>query len=883
MRKRWGIAFFVCVLVGIGVVLYKTGPKGRKVLLIGVDAADWGIIEPMVARGELPHMARLMREGSYGVLRSIHPMFSPVLWTSIVTGKTPEKHGIAWHLVYTEERKRIPVTSNTRKVKALWNILSERGVKVGIIGWWASWPAEQVSGFIVTDHVAYHGFGVSAENVKVSTGRTYPEQMLPSVQALMRSPEDVGMEEMGRFVNIGEDEFRHVQRSEFNFFDPVSHFRQIYVTMEGYARIGLSLWGKYRPDFQAVYFEGIDSVCHLFMRYAPPRQRWVRDDQWDKYGKTVEAFYTYQDEIIGQYLNVVDEGTTVIVLSDHGFKTGVARTEKDEKIEFGTAHEAHRLDGIVMMKGPGIRAGHRISRASILDLAPTVLYLFGSPIARDMDGEVIREAFTSAYQEQNPVAYIDSYEETEMSDSERIARESPVDEEIKEKLRSLGYIGTDGEGPSVGIHNNLGILHLEKGRLHEALAEFEKVVHLQPDDAQGYANMGVVYREMGALSKAVRKLQYALMLAPDHVEARCDLADTYRRQGKQSKAISEYRRALEIHPTYGEAYSGLGTVYTMADSLDRAMEVLAQAIEVGPDLVSARYSLGVLYQRMGGLSEAMAEYRKAIEMDPNHGFAYNNLGTCYERAGLLDQAMAAHEKALGIDSTHAAAHYNLGIVRMKQGAYGEAISRFQRALELNLELIYGHSHLALAYLHIGDYGRAAGEFQLLSRLFPEDPAVWYQLARAEALVGNSGAAAEHFEHALRFGGEAYSKMSEQDRVFQYNLGVVGMEQGAYDEAIPRFERALELNPELIYGHSHLALAYLHVGDSGWAIEGFQFLSKLSPEDPAVWYQLARAEALAGNRDKAADLLRRSLVLEGDPDRQKSKQDTVFQGMELRIK
>ena len=114
-------------------------------------------------------------------------------------------------------------------------------------------------------------------------------------------------------------------------------------------------------------------------------------------------------------------------------------------------------------------------------------------------------------------------------------------------------------------------------------------------------------------------------------------------------------------------------------------------------------------------------------------------------------------------------------------------------------------------------------------------------------------------------------------------GAVLMEQGAYQEAIPRFQRALELSPELIYRHSHLALAYLNVEDYSQAAEEFQFLSKVSPEDPAAWYQLARAEALAGNRDKAAHLLRRSLALGGDEYRKKSEQDTVLQNIERRIK
>jgi len=100
-----------------------------------------------------------MQEGSCGILRSEVPRRSPAIWTTIVTGKNRREHGIDDFIVHLGEGAEgsVPVTSNIRRVKALWNILTENGVSVGVVNWWATWPAEEVDGFIISDRAFYKG------------------------------------------------------------------------------------------------------------------------------------------------------------------------------------------------------------------------------------------------------------------------------------------------------------------------------------------------------------------------------------------------------------------------------------------------------------------------------------------------------------------------------------------------------------------------------------------------------------------------------------------------------------------------------------------------------------------------------------------------------
>jgi predicted AlkP superfamily phosphohydrolase/phosphomutase len=104
----------------------------------------------------MPNLAALIERGSRSRLLTISPTLSPVIWTTIATGVKPERHGIVdFTAVNKDTGAAVPVTSNLRRVPALWNILSGAGRTVGFVGWWASFPAEKVDGYIVSDRIAY--------------------------------------------------------------------------------------------------------------------------------------------------------------------------------------------------------------------------------------------------------------------------------------------------------------------------------------------------------------------------------------------------------------------------------------------------------------------------------------------------------------------------------------------------------------------------------------------------------------------------------------------------------------------------------------------------------------------------------------------------------
>lgn len=148
----------------------------NKLLVIGWDAADWNCIDPLLRTGAMPNLQRLLASGVRGNLKSIEPKLSPILWTSIATGKVAEKHGILNFVEPRPDGEGIRVSQSTsRKTKAVWNILSQQQRVTNVIGWYASHPAEPINGRIVSN-LLHEGFviqsGQNTGTITVKTGTT---------------------------------------------------------------------------------------------------------------------------------------------------------------------------------------------------------------------------------------------------------------------------------------------------------------------------------------------------------------------------------------------------------------------------------------------------------------------------------------------------------------------------------------------------------------------------------------------------------------------------------------------------------------------------------------------------------------------------------------
>lgn len=632
------------------------GPdRGHRVLVLGLDGLDPRVIDLLMSEGRLPHFARLRQEGAYGRLRSQRPLLSPVIWTTIATGKGPEEHGIGHFVAVDQETgEELPASSDMRRVKAVWNIASQTDRRVAVVGWWATWPPEKVNGSVVSDHTAYHFlFEEGATGGPPRAVNTYPPRLQATVAGLVRRPEDLAFEEVARFVDVSREAFA----APFDFEDDLSHFKWALATAHTYRDIGLELWREERPDLALVYIEGVDSTSHLFGHlFRAEGLAGELAEQQQKFGRAVEEMYVFADEIVGSFLDAMDEATTLVVLSDHGFELGQLHEDPSKTRDLRRVSERfHTEEGILYLYGAGVRRRSRLDRTTILDVAPTVLSLLGIPPARDMPGRVLAEALDRGAD----LVRVASYEGDGRAGPGASRRDAASDAARLEHLRSLGYLGGDSTGTGAGDaqrrspqgERNLAAVYFEAGRYEEAAALYRELIEREPGDASLHTSLAGVLGAQGRYEEARGELERALQLNPLNPEAFHNLAVIAQREDDRERAIELYRSALQVNPDYepsrralaeltggSEIRAPLGPEETQAAGIaesasvaarrgdyTRALELLERAEDLAPELALVyQYKANVAYL-MGDREAAITAMERALALDPENILYRENL------------------------------------------------------------------------------------------------------------------------------------------------------------------------------------------------------------------------------------------------------------------
>ena len=176
-------------------------PQSRltRLLLVGWDAADWKIINPLLAAGEMPHLANLIAAGVHGNHATLYPALSPMLWTSIATGKRPGKHGIHGFSEPTEDGLAVrPVSNLGRKTKAFWNILNQHGKRSIVTGWWPSHPAEPIAGAMVSNHFPFHTS--NDPRTPLTPGAVWPPDQVDALAEMRVHPTEISSDILRLFA-----------------------------------------------------------------------------------------------------------------------------------------------------------------------------------------------------------------------------------------------------------------------------------------------------------------------------------------------------------------------------------------------------------------------------------------------------------------------------------------------------------------------------------------------------------------------------------------------------------------------------------------------------------------------------------------------------------
>lgn len=381
-------------------------PTGLVVRIVGIDGLDRRTAEEMMARGEMPHLQALLASSAHAPLRAEPEQVPAIVWTTIATGRGPAIHGIhsagARHLpgmrtpVPLADRTRLsravgaaadllrltrtqPASSVLRGAKAFWNVASDKGLRVLVVNWWATWPADRVNGQVVTDRAL-----LKIEKGGRADRETHPDDLLERLRALAVADA------------------------------PPDRARRI----DGFAAAAVRMLhhSAGASDLEAVYLPGLDIVTMQQLgdagAAADVASLSARMD-------AVRGHHRFVDELIGGLRADMPANGVLILVGDPGRR----------------ARQSGTGEGLIALSGAGVVPG-AMTTSGERDIAPTVLHLLGMPVSDELEGSVLEAPLSPAFRSAHPVRRVSSYGPPPQG---RL-RQSTFDREMLEELKSLGYI-----------------------------------------------------------------------------------------------------------------------------------------------------------------------------------------------------------------------------------------------------------------------------------------------------------------------------------------------------------------------------------------------------------------------------------------------------------
>ena len=696
----------------------------RKVLVLGWDAADWKIIRPLLAAGAMPNLAGLMARGVHGNHSTLYPVLSPTLWTSIATGKRPPKHGVLGFTEPTRDGSAVrPCSILSRKTKALWNILAQEGKRSIVVGWWPSYPAEPIPGAIVSNHFQQVPDDPDSPLQPLPPGIVSPQRVAEEIADLRVKPTEIPLEVLAMFVPRAAEIDQTEDKSLHDLAKILAETLSIHAA-------ATDLLEREPWDFAGVYFDTIDHASHRFMQFHPPRQARVPEEQFALYRDVVANVYRHHDAMLGRYLELAGPDAHVLVISDHGFHSDERRPQWIPAEPAGPAAE-HRHFGIMVMAGPGIRAGERIHGASVLDVTPTVLTLFGLPVGRDMDGTVQ----VQAWREPPEVRSIPSWDDVPGADG-RHPPETGHDPRAAaaqlEQLIALGYVAPlpDDRGKAVRetvreIDYNLARALDDGGRPQEGIPILERLWEEWPDEHRFGLHLLGLYARTGRIAERRRALD-ALRERADRyaAEAKEKLAALHDDENRKEQddpekdpiaaRSPEAKRKQFERRRLVELAAGLGLVQEEVDqailekdraAAEPALRRLLAGIGVSAEFrfPAAAFAASRMVQ-LGALDEALPVVERLLETEPESQQLQALRAEIHFRRREWEQVLDAAAEALGLVWFNPRLHLILGMALARLGRRDDAKNELHVALRQYPFFV--QAHRALERLHADDPLRA---------------------------------------------------------------------------------------------------------------------------------------------------------------------------------
>ncbi len=612
----------------------QTNPK---VLLVGWDAAGWDIINPLLEEGKLPNLSALIENGVMGRMTSNKPLMERLTYTSMATGKYPDRHGVlGTHEVCHNGLGTRPTTNMSRRTKAFWEILSQNNLRNHVVHFQSPPPAENIAGVFVGTSFIGQPPMTNWSPVAIPDGSIAPAELGNTLQEFIVSMEDLDQQVISLFIP---EVAKLPQRDNRLSFLLRTIARSLSVHS-----IATRLMENEPWDVMTVNYPIIETVSREFLKYHPPKLDWIPDEDFEIFQHVMASAVQFCDLLLGRLLQLAGDEATVILSSPRSYIPQHLVKKGAQKEGPQTEAKLHRPTGIFVMSGRGMRRDELIHGVKEVDFCPTVLALCGLAVGEDMDGRARVDALAS------PVTpkMIPTWDTCD-----------PARPDLPEEMVVLPW--------------------------HEAMAfdapcsaHAAQWVQTQNDWNRAEAALGA--RRFDEALPLLTRLYYTNPFRSDMIPF---VAEALYVTGLMEEAINVGRNYSGIDSTSPTGLLMAGIVALYEGEEYEAMDILQAAAKGDPSLPRLYHYLGDVSQRFGRFPLAAEQYAHALELDP--AFLPSHVGLCQARFQMGEYEAAADGalNALAVDFGFAPAHYLLGASFEAMEDRERALAAYGNALQID--------------------------------------------------------------------------------------------------------------------------------------------------------------------------------------------------------
>lgn len=590
-------------------------------LLIGWGSADWKVIDPLIEAGALPNLQKLLKEGTKASLGGFDPPILPAAWTTLATSRTVTNHGVH-SFTKVKEDAVVPISSNDRKAKALWNVLSDYDLKTHQIGFWGSYPAAPINGISVTDIYPYFDKNTLPEQA------VFPNNQKDRFANLLVAPSQITDAQLNSFISaeLSSDEYEE-------YLEKIKVFIASVNSIQAATK---DILQNEEWDCVSVFYNRLSNLTFQFMPFHIDENPDVSQELKNAFSQVLGNAYKYLDTLLGELLELAGEELTVMLVSQGGYLPDKLWIDKLNRPDSTWEYNS---PGIFLLKRHKETKGNQreaIYGISSLDIAGTILGFFGIPISRKLEGKLLIPS--QRFDQEKD--FIDGYEDQPKTETIPLENSAEI---LNQQLTDLGYLIDSVENIKElnEYHHIRG--ELSAGKHTEVYFALKKIRNRNKHNSWYGGRLAGCYLAKNQPDRAKELLDEVLSFGEKIPELHLLKSQMLLAEKKFRSAVKEFDIAEKNIGKIAGLYSQIGEGYLVMDQWIEAAKRFKMELEHNPH--PAVYSgLAAVYLQNKRTQKAIEPLKKTIELVPRQSTSYLHLANALYQLKEYEEAAEVMEE-----------------------------------------------------------------------------------------------------------------------------------------------------------------------------------------------------------------------------------------------